>query len=593
MASGSFESSTGTNLEIGCEWTSTANAASNSSSVRVKVYLKHYQIYCAALSGSYVTVGDSTHYFSAAVSSSEGGLQKTYVADETFSVPHSSDGSKNVSISAGYVFNGTYNGHYIGTLSVSRSVTLDKIARASDFTCPSSVTLGTQALFTVSPASSGYTHRVVMTLGSATASGTKSSSKTINYTPPASLADGLTSSMRGQGTVKVETYSGSTKIGEVSKSCTFIIPRTSEYLPDFTLTFTPMSSCTLVTSAGIVAAGLSNGTVTVTGDTAKHGATVSSCVVTYGTRKSTTKTLSLGALKAGNYTYSATVTDSRGAAKTKSGSVTVLPYAEPYASDVSVFRCDRNGDVDDAGAYLSVTATAVASDLGGINSASMVLSVKVRGSTAHTDTAITSGVTTVVPSSLSATSSYEATITVTDTAGSSTTHRTIVPTSHVDLHMKRGKVRFGGYAERAGLECDFPAYFGGGVYIDDEPISDVVVAEGTSGIWTWRKWASGVSECFGTTASKTYVLSAAYGPLYLSSESAGVDTNSVAYPTGLFVSPPTVIATPSRVNKAVLISPRSTGTKDASPDYYIIYYTAPQGGVECALHLSCRGRWKV
>jgi hypothetical protein len=36
-----------------------------------------------------------------------------------------------------------------------------------------------------------------------------------------------------------------------------------------------------------------------------------------------------------------------------------------------------------------------------------------------------------------------------------------------------------------------------GVYIDGNLVADVPVAEGTSGIWTWRKWASGKAECWG------------------------------------------------------------------------------------------------
>ena len=84
MANGTIQSNTGTNLEIGVEWSSDTNTAANTSSVTAKVYLLHYQIFCAALSGSYVTVGGSTEYFSSAVSSSSGGLQKTYIAERTF-----------------------------------------------------------------------------------------------------------------------------------------------------------------------------------------------------------------------------------------------------------------------------------------------------------------------------------------------------------------------------------------------------------------------------------------------------------------------------------------------------------------------------
>lgn len=47
-------------------------------------------------------------------------------------------------------------------------------------------------------------------------------------------------------------------------------------------------------------------------------------------------------------------------------------------------------------------------------------------------------------------------------------------------------------------------------------ITDWVVAEGTSGGWYWRKWASGVAECFGTFSS-TFSVTTAFGGVYYGS----------------------------------------------------------------------------
>jgi|GEM_PF-2268064 len=593
MASGRFESSTGYNLDVGCEWSSTPNAATNKSSVRVRVYLKHYQIYCGALSGSYVTVGDSTQYFTASVSSSSGGLQKTYIADKTFTVSHLSDGSKSVKISVGWAFNGSYNGHYFSTVTSSKTVTLDKIARASSFSAPATMTLGSAATVSVSAASSAYTHRVVLTVGSAVSSGTIVSGSSISVTPPASLAEGMTSETSKSGTVTLETYSGSTKIGETSKSCTFVVPATSEYLPTFTLSFTPSSTSSFITSRGIVAAKLSSGTVSVTGSAARHGASVSATKVSFGSKRQNGSSLSTGALSAGTFTYSATVTDSRGHSATKSGSVTVLPYFEPFADSAQVFRCDATGDPDDEGEYLSVYAESVYAPLSGANSASLSLAVSRRTGQSVGTWSLTSGSRAVIPAALSAVNSYYAVITATDLAGSTSTHRTVIPTSKVDIHMKNGRIRFGGYVERDGFECDYPARFSGGVSVGDDEVGDVVVESGTSGIWTWRKWASGASECYGTTPVQRYALSETYGAFRQSSQTAGESENSVAYPAGLFIAAPTVSATPARVAYAVMIAPRSAGTAAASPNYYVIYPVTPSGGeLDAAIHLSVHGRWK-
>ena len=594
MASGSFESTTGTNLEIGCEWSSTADTAANSSSVRVRVYLKHYQIYAAALGGSYVRAGEATSYFTAAASSSASGLQKTYIADKSFTVAHSADGSKSVQISAGWVFNGTYNGHYIGTLTASDTAVLDRIPRASSFSAPSSVTLGAQSSVTVAAASSSYRHRLVMTVGSATSSTQTVSGSTISFTPPASLASGATSSAKPLGTLTLETYSGQTKIGEKVKNCYFVIPSNSTFRPTFSFSLTPSSTSSLVLGAGILAAGLSSATLTVTSPAAKYSAGIASAVITFGTKKVTGATLRTGLITSpGTYSYSAKVTDTRGISATTSGSVTVLPYSAPYPDAPEARRCDANGDASDTGSYLSITSGVVSSSLGGRNAASLSYAVTTRSGTAVTGGALTAGQTSIVAASLSPTASYVCTITASDTAGQSTVYRVTIPTSKVDVHLKDASLRLGGYVERAGFECDWDARFGGDVYLSGDAVSDFVTSCGVSGIWTWRKYSSGAAECFGTVPAATYALSSSYGAFYRSSTVSGEALNSVAYPQGLFIAPPTVTATAARSNASVLLCERSAGSASASPNYYIIYPSLPaSGSVDAGIHVAARGRWK-
>ena len=57
--------------------------------------------------------------------------------------------------------------------------------------------------------------------------------------------------------------------------------------------------------------------------------------------------------------------------------------------------------------------------------------------------------------------------------------------------------------------------------------SNHVVEEGTSGIWTYRKWSDGTAECWGKTAAKTYSCTNQSGNGYYTSESQ-------TFPSGLF-----------------------------------------------------------
>lgn len=60
--------------------------------------------------------------------------------------------------------------------------------------------------------------------------------------------------------------------------------------------------------------------------------------------------------------------------------------------------------------------------------------------------------------------------------------------------------------------------------------ADYVVEQATSGIWTYRKWNSGIAECWGQTASTSKAVSTSYGNGYY----APMDT--ISFPSGLFTS---------------------------------------------------------
>lgn len=57
--------------------------------------------------------------------------------------------------------------------------------------------------------------------------------------------------------------------------------------------------------------------------------------------------------------------------------------------------------------------------------------------------------------------------------------------------------------------------------------ADYVVEEGTSGIWTYRKWASGIAECFGVKPINVSSW-ATWGAWYY------ISADGDAYPTNLF-----------------------------------------------------------
>ncbi len=87
-----------------------------------------------------------------------------------------------------------------------------------------------------------------------------------------------------------------------------------------------------------------------------------------------------------------------------------------------------------------------------------------------------------------------------------------------------GSVSGGGTAHPgSGFVCEMPAHFAidGNVY----DLTDWVIAQGTTDIWSWRKWASGVAECWGRATCNNIVANNEWGSLYTSQ-----DFGPVAYP---------------------------------------------------------------
>lgn len=117
------------------------------------------------------------------------------------------------------------------------------------------------------------------------------------------------------------------------------------------------------------------------------------------------------------------------------------------------------------------------------------------------------------------------------------------------------------------------------------PVTDYVVAEGTSGIWTYRKWNSGISECFGgLNVSPTSPNSE--GSLYFK----GV---SVAYPTGLFLEKPYATGGVMADWICGITQAWSSSTKDTFYGYlWVASSTAINGKYSFMIKLHVTGRWK-
>ena len=137
MASGSFYNYPVSNFGVYCEWSSTLGT-DGYSTVTLKTYLSYYTIDVA--SGKWTTSinGESATFTSDAIKvKTASSWTKKLLNTRTLKVKHGSDGTKKVTLSASYPFNGRYSETSIGTITASKTVTLDTIV---DCTAPTTVT---------------------------------------------------------------------------------------------------------------------------------------------------------------------------------------------------------------------------------------------------------------------------------------------------------------------------------------------------------------------------------------------------------------------------------------------------------------------
>lgn len=294
------------------------------------------------------------------------GQTKTLRSGSNFRINHNSDGKKTFSYSFSQQINITYSGVHIGTKSASGNGTLDTIPRASSISSISGNTIGSSVTVNIDRKASSFTHRVYYSFGNTKnyllESGVGTS---LTFTPAMSDCASVPNAASGTATIRVDTYSGSTKIGTASKNFTLNVP--ADVKPTIESFTAERIDGTVPSDWGIYVKGKSKAKLTISGAAAGgYGATLKSYSITGGGYTGSTAEYTTGFLNtAGTITFTAKVTDSRGRTASKTVSVTVEDYAPPVIQSASAARCGASGDLQDDGTYVLVTHSLTYSSLGG------------------------------------------------------------------------------------------------------------------------------------------------------------------------------------------------------------------------------------
>ena len=298
----------------------------------------------------------------------------------TITLEHNTDGTKSFSASVQAAVYGTSI-----NCTGSSTFTLNTIARKSTLTV-SNGTLGTAQTLTVTRNSTSFTHTITYTCGSASGTiATKSSSTSISFTPPTSLASQASSGSSVSITFKIETFNGSTSLGSNSYTKTFAIP--SSVAPTVSLSVSDANG--YATTYGGYVKGKSAFKITVTAS-GKEGSTISSYKVTADGKTYTSASVTTGVVNStGTQDISVIVTDSRGRTATASTTVTVLDYIGPKVTELSTYRSNSSGTADNKGSYLCVKFSSEISSLNSKNTATYKVLYRKRGASSYTTATVT------------------------------------------------------------------------------------------------------------------------------------------------------------------------------------------------------------
>ena len=114
---------------------------------------------------------------------------------------------------------------------------------------------------------------------------------------------------------------------------------------------------------------------------------------------------------------------------------------------------------------------------------------------------------------------------------------------------------------------------------------DWIVEEGTSGIWHYRKWDSGVAECWGISIENPN-MATSYGSLYYA------NLGNYSFPTNLFISAPKLNLDITTGGGILTVSASSVTASNINTVYVMNPVTYNASGKNLALSFNAKGRWK-
>lgn len=354
------------------------------------------------------------------------------------------------SIAAGYdtycIYNGSSYTDYLKWTAVTLEVNWQEPATQPSLSA-ATVEMGKSVTINTPAVNSAYRHTLRYAFGSESGTIATGIASSKSWTPPVSLSNQIPSATTGSGTIYCDTYSGSTLLGTKSVSITLTVP--GSVVPSAGTLSATLAEDT--SGTGLYVKGMGKAKLTLSGASGAYGSSITSYTITGGGWTTTNSALTTGTLaSAGNITFTATVTDSRGRKASTTRTISVIDYTKPGVAVCDVYRCDADGNRKKAGTYFAVEINASYSAITG-NILNITARYKKQSESSYgTAMNVTNnGKTVIGGGSIGASTTYDVLVTVADKYNSLLIQRTLSTKSVLQSFKRSAGAAIGKVAELA------------------------------------------------------------------------------------------------------------------------------------------------
>lgn len=354
------------------------------------------------------------------------------------------------SIAAGYdtycIYNGSSYTDYLKWTAVTLEVDWQEPATQPSLSA-ATVEMGKSVTINTPAVNNAYRLTLRYSFGSASGTIATGIASSVSWTLPVSLANQIPSATTGSGTIYCDTYSGSTLLGTKSVSITLTVP--GSVVPSAGTLSATLAEDT--SGTGLYVKGMGKAKLTLSGASGAYGSSITSYTITGGGWTTTNSALTTGTLaSAGNITFTATVTDSRGRKASTTRTISVIDYTKPGVAVCDVYRCDADGNRKKAGTYFAVEINASYSAITG-NILNITARYKKQSESSYgTAMNVTNnGKTVIGGGSIGASTTYDVLVTVADKYNSLLIQRTLSTKSVLQSFKRSAGAAIGKVAELA------------------------------------------------------------------------------------------------------------------------------------------------